>query len=82
MQEAGDKFRELMFAADEDFLLLPEETRRRLGLFDLLAGAIDLSFDTSHYTEALKVLRPSQATARWENHLTTISELKLEVTTI
>ncbi len=68
-KKLGITFERLMFAADEDFLLLPEETRTRLGLFDLFAGAIDLSFDTSHkYMEALKVLRPTQATAKWENH--------------
>ena len=41
--------------ADEDLLLIIEETRARLGLFGVITGALDLSRETwDKYMDALK----------------------------
>src|SRR5947209_11803888 len=60
--DVGISFEKLVFAADEDTLLLPEEVRMRLGYFDIIAGAIDLSSGTFYrYMGALKVVKPTKA---------------------
>jgi integrase len=65
----GVKYEKLVFAADEDILLLPVETRTRLGLFDVIAGALDLSRETwRKYMDALKVVKPIRSATSWENH--------------
>jgi integrase len=65
----GVKYEKLLFLADEDALVLPEETRTRLGLFDVIAGALDLSRETwRKYMHALKVVKPARSATSWENH--------------
>src|SRR5207249_6418971 len=64
----GTTFEKLVLMADVDTLLLPEEVRTRLGLFDLVSHAIDLDMETYHrYAEALKVMKPTEAKFAWEN---------------
>jgi len=65
----GLKYDKLVFMADEDLSLLPPETRTRLGLFDVIAGVLDLSRETwRKYMDALKVVKPTNSSTPWENH--------------
>ena len=65
----GLKYDKLVFMADEDLSLLPPETRTRLGLFDVIAGVLDLSRETwRKYMDALKVVKPTSSSTPWENH--------------
>jgi len=63
----GLNFDKMVYMAEEPNL--PPEKQRILGLFDLIAGAVDLDIEVFHkMMEALKVMKPTTAKAAWENH--------------
>lgn len=68
-KKLGITFEKLVLMAEEDSLLLPEEVRKRVALFGVIANAVNLDTEVYHkYSEALKVLRDNSAQSSWENH--------------